>query len=85
MHSDDETCNMNIQAAIKDGVLSVTQDLNQTYNETAQQWNCQTVDSKGNVSIFVLCLNKFGFTCIGCDRKSLNVVPLVQEFLRNHK
>jgi hypothetical protein len=40
MFSDKSTCDMNIYGNVKDGWLSITQDLNYTYNNITQSWNC---------------------------------------------
>lgn len=37
---DHSTCPLNIFSSISDGLLSVTQNLNITYNETKASWNC---------------------------------------------
>ncbi len=50
MYSDNSSCELNIQASVKDGWMSVTQNLNYSYDESSKEWNCKETTRRGNVS-----------------------------------
>jgi hypothetical protein len=50
MYSDNASCSLNIMASVKDGLMSVTQNLNYSYNEETEKWNCEAHTRRGNVS-----------------------------------
>ncbi len=51
MYSDSSSCELNIQASVENGWMSVTQNLNYTYDESSKEWNCYETTRRGNVSI----------------------------------
>jgi hypothetical protein len=50
MYSDNITCDMNIVASVNNGWMFVTQNLNYSYNEDKDVWNCREKSRRGNVS-----------------------------------
>jgi hypothetical protein len=53
MYSDNSTCDINIMANVKGGWMSVTQNLNYSYNEETEKWNCEAHTRRGNVRLFL--------------------------------
>jgi hypothetical protein len=64
MYSDNSTCDINIMANVKGGWMSVTQNLNYSYNEETEKWNCEAHTRRGNVRLFVSKVSLFPFQFI---------------------
>ncbi len=48
---DNSDCPITASASMSNGILSVTQNLNVTYNSTTKQWNCVEDKTNGQVSL----------------------------------
>lgn len=48
--TDNAACDINAYGKVTNGWLSITQNLNYTFDNSTKKWNCEEQTSRGNVS-----------------------------------